>query len=267
MPYVTLLTDLADTPPRFWIERDQLQHFICGSPRAVAQARALGHAARRIHATSGMVMRPEFYAPQPVDREHALRRCGLDPHRPVGLVLFGGHGSRAMLGIARRLAATTQLILVCGHNEALASALRQLPEAVPRLILGFSTELAFYMQLADFCIGKPGPGCVSECVQLGLPVIVVDNAWTMPQERYNAEWIRENGLGIVLASFRGIDCAVQQLLNDLPRFRANVGRQHNRALFEVPKLLDGILRERPVMAPAVEARAHTRVAGSEALSG
>lgn len=265
VPYVTLLTDLADAPPRFWIEREQLQHFICGTPRAVAQARAQGHATERIHATSGMLLRPEFYALQPVDRAVELRRCGLDPQRPVGLVLFGGHGSRAMLGIARRLAATTQLILVCGHNRALASALRALPEAMPRLVLGFSNELPHYMQLADFCIGKPGPGSVSECVQLGLPVIVVDNAWTMPQERYNAEWIRENGLGIVMGRVRGIDRAVKCLLDDLPRFQANVGRLHNRALFEVPELLEGILLESPAITPATAAENPTREARRAAL--
>src|SRR5580658_226619 len=35
--FVTLLTDLADYPPHFWIER-QLQYFICGTENAAAQA-------------------------------------------------------------------------------------------------------------------------------------------------------------------------------------------------------------------------------------
>ena len=33
VPYVTLLTDFADYPPHFWIEPDQAQHFICGTPQ------------------------------------------------------------------------------------------------------------------------------------------------------------------------------------------------------------------------------------------
>jgi hypothetical protein len=41
-PLVTILTDIADYPPHFWIERQQ-QYLICGSDRAVAQARELGH--------------------------------------------------------------------------------------------------------------------------------------------------------------------------------------------------------------------------------
>ena len=251
VPYVTLLTDLADLPPNFWIEADQPQHFICGTPRAAEQARQLGHDAARIHTTSGMIIRPEFYAPITVDRSAERLRLGLDPARPTGLVLFGGHGSKVMLGIAQRLA-TTQLILICGHNKALAARLRQLPQVAPRLVVEFTADIPFYMRLADFFIGKPGPGSISEAVQQGLPVIVVDNAWTMPQERYNAEWVRENGLGVVHGSFRTIDRAVAQLVDGFDTFQASVRRVDNRALFEVPEILERILRQasEPVRAPA-----------------
>ena len=251
VPYVTLLTDLADLPPNFWIEADQPQHFICGTPRAAEQARQLGHDAARIHTTSGMIIRPEFYAPITVDRSAERLRLGLDPARPTGLVLFGGHGSKAMLGIAQRLA-TTQLILICGHNKVLAARLRQLPQVAPRLVVEFTADIPFYMRLADFFIGKPGPGSISEAVQQGLPVIVVDNAWTMPQERYNAEWVRENGLGVVHGSFRTIDRAVARLLDGFDTFQASVRRVDNRALFEAPEILDRILRQasEPVRAPA-----------------
>jgi hypothetical protein len=243
VPYVTVLTDLADLPPHFWIERDQPQHFICGTPRAAEQARMLGHDAARIHSTSGMIIRPEFYQPITVDRAEERSRLGLDPKRPTGLVLFGGHGSKAMLGIAQRLAATTQLILICGHNKALAARLRQLPQVAPRLVVEFTSDIPYYMRLADFFIGKPGPGSISEAVQQGLPVIVVDNAWTMPQERYNAEWVRENGLGVVHGSFRTIDRAVAQLLNRLDAFQASVRQIDNRALFETPEILARILEQ------------------------
>ena len=243
VPYATVLTDLADVPPRFWIERDQRQHLICGTPLAAQQARALGHAAERVHRTSGMIIRPEFYQPMLSDRDSELRRLGLDPSRPTGIVMFGGHGSKAMLGIAARLAASTQLILVCGHNKALAAKLEALPRGAPRCVLGFCADVPRYMHMADFFIGKPGPGSLSEAVQMGLPVIVVNNAWTMPQERYNAQWVRENGLGIVLSSFRGIAGAVATLLADLDAHKARVRRMDNRALFEVPQLLERILDE------------------------
>ncbi len=141
-----------------------------------------------------MIIRPDFYRESRVDRRTELQNLGLDPDRPTGLVMFGGHGSRVMRGIARRLD-DTQLILICGHNAALAQRLRAMAASAPRLVLGFTSEIRRYMQLSDFFIGKPGPGSISEAVQQGLPVIVVRNTWTMPQERYNTDWVRENNAG------------------------------------------------------------------------
>lgn len=242
VPYITVLTDLADFPPNFWIERDQQQHFVCGTARAVEQALAMGHDPGRVHATSGMIIRPEFYEPVRGDRAVELRRLGLDPTRPTGLVLFGGHGSAAMLGIAKNLA-DTQLILICGHNKTLAEKLRALPPAAPRQVLEFTSDIPYHMDLCDFFIGKPGPGSISEALQRGLPVLVADNIWTMPQERYNAEWIRQTQVGLVLPSFRNIDRAVANLLGRLDEFRRNVSRLQNRAVFEIPQILADILAQ------------------------
>ena len=76
-----------------------------------------------------------------------------------------------------------------------------------------------------------------------LPVIVASNAWTMPQERYNARWIRENGFGIVVRSFRHVADAVREMLEpaDFQRYRANAASTSNRAVFEIPDILEKIL--------------------------
>lgn len=253
VPYVTLLTDLADHPPHFWIEPGQAQHFICGSAKAVQQARATGHDEARVHASSGMLIRSGFYELPPIDRAAERRRLGLDATRPTGLVLFGGQGSQVMLDIAKKLA-DTPLILVCGHNERLAKALRALPAKAPRLVLGFTPEVARYMQLADFFIGKPGPGSVSEAVQMRLPVIVVRNRYTMPQERYNAQWVRERGVGIVCRSFAKVHEAVAEMVGQLDVYRAATARVRNRALFEVPAILQRILADATSPLPVAAAR-------------
>ena len=242
VPYVTLLTDMADMPPHFWIEAPSGQHLVCGTPQAVSQARAAGHPVSHVHPTSGMILRPDFYSPLAVDREREFERLGLDPARPTGVVMFGGHGSKAMLKIARLLG-DVQLILMCGRNPALASALtaQAAKAAAPRAVVGFTTEVRRHMQIADFFIGKPGPASLSEAVLLGLPVITVLNAWTMPQERFNAEWVRTNGIGVVSTSIRGIRAAVDQVLGRLDELRRNVRRLDNNAIFEVPVILDRIL--------------------------
>jgi len=78
---------------------------------------------------------------------------------------------------------------------------------------------------------------------MGLPVIVERNAWTLPQERYNAEWIAENGFGIVLRSFREIEPTVRNLLTAgrLDEMRRRIARVQNRAVFEIPPILERIL--------------------------
>jgi hypothetical protein len=245
-PFVTVLTDLADYPPHFWIERKP-QYFVCGTDRAAAQAREMGHADERIFRASGMILHPRFYE-APVENPVAEReRLGLRPDLPTGLVLFGGHGSKAMREIAERLNRSKldlQLILICGKNEALAKELKTLPWRVPHLIEGFTTRVNYYMQLSDFFIGKPGPGSVSEALAMHLPVIVECNAWTLPQERYNTEWVVEKEVGVVLRNFRKVEEAVARLIEPaaLLRYRANTMKLENRAVFEVADILSTILQ-------------------------
>jgi UDP-N-acetylglucosamine:LPS N-acetylglucosamine transferase len=240
VPYATILTDLADFPPHFWIEPDQAQHFICGTPRATAQAQATARKDASIYETSGMIVNPSFYRDLNLDRRAEMAKLGLDPDRPTGIVMFGGHGSRVMRGIAKRLD-DVQLIMVCGHNAALAEQLRAMKPSAPRVIVGFTSQMRYYMQLSDFFIGKPGPGSLSEAVQQKLPVIVVRNAWTMPQERYNTEWVEESGVGVVLDSFKMIRDGVAQVSDNIELYRAGVKRIHNRAVFEIPDILLRIL--------------------------
>src|ERR1700722_10069350 len=58
-PFLTVLTDIADYPPHFWIER-QMQYLVCGSDRAVAQAHAMAHTHEYIFRASGEIVHPRF---------------------------------------------------------------------------------------------------------------------------------------------------------------------------------------------------------------
>jgi 1,2-diacylglycerol 3-beta-galactosyltransferase len=245
-PYVTLLTDIADYPPHFWIE-DVDQHVICGSTRAEQQAAHLGIPKQRILGVSGMILHPRFYSSAAQDRRTERRAMGLDPDLPTGLVLFGGEGSGEMLQIAKALnkpAAGIQLIYLCGRNEAVADRLRAIDWHIPVRISGFTRNVPRFMELADFFIGKPGPGSISEALAKRLPVIVQRNAWTMVHERYNAEWVESEGVGIVVKSFtREIRGAVHRLLEpeNYQRFRERAAALNNQAVYEIPDLLETIL--------------------------
>jgi hypothetical protein len=273
--FVTLLTDFADYPPHFWIERES-QYIICGTEHAQQQTLGVGHDRDHVFLASGMVMKPKFYQQVAVNRDEERKRLGLDRKIPTGIVLFGGHGSSTMLDIVQRLNAGNsqlQLILICGKNQRLLTTIKTLNTRFPIFAEGFTQNVDYYMSLADFFIGKPGPGSISEALQFHLPVVVECNARTLPQERYNAQWVTEKEMGIVLKSFRQINAGIEQLL-DPPTFeklRTNASSYSNQALFEIPEFLEEILkrhgsRREGLLSPVISTTALERAARASITS-
>jgi hypothetical protein len=242
---VTILTDLADYPPHFWMEK-QPQYFICGTGRAVEQALAMGHPRERVFRVSGMILRPAFYEMSPINRAQERRSLGLAPDVATGLLLFGAQGSPAMREIVKCIGDAqfnVQLIAICGHNAGLKKQLDALKTRHKIHVTGFTQQIPYYMQLSDFLIGKPGPGSISEAMQIQLPVVVEKNAWTLPQERYNADWVRDHKVGIVLNNFRQIGSAIEKLLAPgvLAAMRQRTESFNNRAVFEIADILGQLL--------------------------
>ncbi len=247
-PFVTIITDLADFPPRFWIEPIKDQYVIAGTEKAADQARAMGHDDAHIFQTSGMILRPDFHVEDNSDPVALRREMGLREDLPTAVVLFGGRGSKVMYDITEKLDAAglpLQLILICGRNEELAAKLRARQWNMPIHVVGFTKEVHKLMRAADFLIGKPGPGSIAEAMVRKLPVLIECNAWTLPQERYNADWVKEKGVGIVLKSFKKVVGGVKRMLEPatLAEFRKNVAAQENRAVFEIPEILAKLLGE------------------------
>jgi 1,2-diacylglycerol 3-beta-galactosyltransferase len=254
-PMVTILTDLADYPPHFWIER-QDQFFICGTAFAVQQALEIGCRSERIFLTSGMVVRPEFYQVLPIDREQELLKLGLRPGIPTGLVMFGAFGSRRMVTIAQEVAAAglkLQLIFLCGHNQQLRERLITMNLPFTHYVEGFTRDVPYFMRLADFFVGKAGPGSISEALVMGLPVVVERNHSTMVQERYNTEWVAQNQVGVVLRSFLKIAEGIAPMLDSeqMVTFRRRVSALNNRAVFEIPPILEALVSHRRIDAGAL----------------
>jgi 1,2-diacylglycerol 3-beta-galactosyltransferase len=249
-PFATLITDIADFPPHFWIEDVENQYVICGSEKAVQQARALGKDDGHIFQTSGMILRPDFYLPDDTQPDVLRKELGLKTDVTTGMLLFGGFGSKVMVEIVERLEEAElplQLIVICGRNEKLAEEFRAASWKFPVHVVGFTKEVHRLMRAADFLIGKPGPGSVAEAMMRKLPVILECNSWTLPQERYNTEWVKEKRVGIVLKDFDDIVSGAQQMLQpgQLAEFRRNVEKLDNRAIFEVAEIFAKLLKEIP----------------------
>ena len=118
---------------------------VCGTDRAVEQAKKLGHPPDKIFQTSGMILNPRFYGYRAWTARRA-REVGAaipdaDRPRPVRRRRFG-----KMLEIGDRgrvRAADFHL----RKNEKLAAALRSQLSPLRRFVEGFTTEIPYYMQL------------------------------------------------------------------------------------------------------------------------
>ena len=241
VPYLTVITDMVDCPPHFWME-DQDQSMICGTEKAYQQAISTGfYKTENIHRVSGMILRENFYLP-PSENAPSLTSLGLSENSPTAIVMFGGNGSsrstNAILEQFEKAGSGIQTIVMCGNNKPLLKALTDRPNCAP---VGFVSNVADYMRLADFFIGKPGPGSISEAIHMGLPIIVEKNTSTMPQERPNPDWVQEHGAGIVIKDFKkDVAGASKQLLSGLSAYQAAIKNNiaDNRAVFEILDIIE-----------------------------
>ncbi len=257
VPLVTILTDIADYPPHFWMER-QDQYVICGSAKAEGQARAMGFPERRILRTSGMILNPKFHAPLEINRAAERARLGLHP---------GSLDAVKAVAAIQQSGLDVQMIVLCGRHDEARRKLSEMHHRVPVHTVGFTAEVPYYMRLADFFVGKPGPGSISEALAMRLPVTVERNPWTLAHERYNADWIVEQQAGLVVRSLSQLGEAIAELL-DPTRFaqlRAGAAALRNSAVFEIPDLLARILGEAGAQRHRVSLPPFTGQRGSSTL--
>jgi hypothetical protein len=248
-PLVVVLTDLADFPPRFWIEPG-LDRVVVGTDEARAQALEIGIPPEKIARVSGMVMHPRFYrAGGPSVRGRVRGELGMGEAAFAVTLLFGGKGSPEMAPLAERLLAADpafRVIAICGENPALLERLAPLEaRAAGRLVrLGFTDHVAELLAASDLLVTKPGPGSLSEAFHQRVPVVVTRNLHTIPQERFNTDFVRDRGLGLVVSHWREIPAAVLGLHRDAPERAAIRGRlaalPENRAVYEVIDVVAGV---------------------------
>jgi 1,2-diacylglycerol 3-beta-galactosyltransferase len=233
---------------------DQDQFLICGTKAAYEQAlKTMFYDPEKVFNVSGMILKKCFY--DQTGLAHLTHRdIGLSSDVPTALIMFGGNGSDVSEKIVTQLEKAkldVQTIVMCGHNSDLYKSLQGKRNCHA---VGFVPNVPDYMRLADIFIGKPGPGCISEAIHLGCPVIIENNAATLPQERPNVDWILDNGIGMVVKSFnRGMARAVRNMIGDLEKFRKNIKDNvpQNRAIYEITDILATIVESDSLRFPEV----------------
>lgn len=240
--FIELITDFDECLPNFWIQ-DTNVTYLCGTQRLVKQLEQYGVSRQNIVSLSGVVINPHFYELAKTNKAKGLLELGLQPNLPTGLMMFGGYGSNHMLAFAKalnRFKQPMQLIIICGNNQTLLSDLERLVTHYPKKVLGFTKEMPHYMDLADFFIGKPGPGSVSEALVKQLPLLLQTGSMTLLQERYVVQWVHEQQLGLTFHNARDIAAVLQRLLQQLAIYQQRAAQINSHAVFELPAIIDNL---------------------------
>ena len=180
---------------RLWVQ-ERMTGYFAANEEVAFRMRAQGIAADTIFVT-GIPIMPAFA--QALDRAACAREFGLDPQRTTILLMGGGAGLGSLDTIAERLLALDgnfQLIVLAGKNAQALAALQTLANKHPGRLLpqGFTNHVERLMACADLVITKPGGLTTSECLAMGLPMIV--NAPIPGQEERNADFLLEQGVAL-----------------------------------------------------------------------
>jgi 1,2-diacylglycerol 3-beta-galactosyltransferase len=101
------------------------------------------------------------------------------------------------------------------------------------------------MAASDVLVTKPGPGSLAEAFHQRVPVVVIRNRHTIPQERFNTDYVARHGLGRVVSHWREIPEAVTELSRnpgELERTRDRLAAlPPNRAVYEVLETIDAVI--------------------------
>ena len=171
----------------------------------------------RIHVT-GIPIMPVFG--QARVRAGCARELGVDPNKTTLLMMSGGVGLAGTEKLAERLLQLPgdfQIIALAGRNARLLHALQRIAVRYPGRLtpLGFTTTIERVMTASDLAITKPGGLTVSECLAVGLPMIVVS---PIPgQEERNADYVLEAGAALKAHDEAGLAYRVQLLMDDAKR--------------------------------------------------
>lgn len=152
-------------------------------------------------------------SPVPVDRESAMAQWGLDPTRPVVLVVGGSQGSKALNeGVLSLLASTSteqglpggfQLLWATGpsHEAMVCEGIRSRFGGTPPWlqVRGYIEDMANALGVADLALSRAGAMATSEFQAWGVPSILVPLPTAAADHQTdNARALEQAGAAILL---------------------------------------------------------------------
>ena len=150
--------------------------------------------------TCGIPIDPAFS--ETVSRTAARAELGIDPDRATVLAIGGGDGMGGMKKTVLALdeCGGLQILAVTGHNEKLKRWLDAFPAggSTKLVTYGFVDYIQTLMAASDLIVTKPGGMSSTECLAVGLPMVL-----TVPipgQEEKNSAFLVGRGAALPVAN-------------------------------------------------------------------
>ena len=144
---------------------------------------------------SGIPVRQEFYRQR--DRQLARKQLDLTENAFVALLMCGSMGCGPMRKLAKDLAErmpeNSLLVAFCGKNEKLFDSLSSIEN--PKLrVMGYTNQIATYMDAADVIVTKPGGLSSTEAANKRLPMVFINAVGGC--ENYNFSFFLNRGYAV-----------------------------------------------------------------------
>ena len=210
-----------------WIQ-DGVDHYFEATDEMAHALRAKGIGTAEVSIT-GIPVMPVF-AEAFSDRRAMRRRLGLQVRPKTVLLSAGGFGMTRLDRVVTSLAeevGDVQFLAIAGNNEKLRGQIENAAESLNGRIVpfGFVTNMHELMAASDFMVAKCGGLTSSECLAMGLPMVIVN---PIPgQEERNSDFLLESGVALRANSPAHLIFKIRKLLNDdrlLTRMRAAARR-------------------------------------------
>lgn len=208
LPLVGVVTDFA--VHSYWIY-PEVDLYVVANRQSEETLLARGVPGSKIK-VCGIPTDPEFNFK--TDRRLARARLGLDPNKPVVLVMGGARGMGPIPEIVKEvlsLRPAPQVVVLTGTNRELREEMAHLQKLESARIQDYTREVPLFMDAADLLISKPGGITSSEALIKKLPMILAE---PIPgQEERNARYLVENGAAIEAKEIAQLKDAVKSLLS------------------------------------------------------
>lgn len=199
-----------------WIQENMTGYF-AASEEVAYRMKSRGIPENIIHVT-GIPVMPVFG--EKYSRKECAHEIGINPNKTTLLMMSGGFGVGEIDLLAAQILKINgdfQMIALAGKNEDLLNKLQNLSKQFPERLfpMGFTKTIERLMTSADFAITKPGGLTSSECLAMGLPMIIIS---PIPgQEERNADYLLENGTALKAYDAAGLVFRVNALLQNKKR--------------------------------------------------